>query len=76
MPVSQKIAFAAEIGLSGEVRPVSQIERRIAEAEKLGFEKIYISSYNQKEEKPHKKIKVIRCSTIPQIVRDIFQQQS
>ena len=76
VPVSQKIAFAAEIGLSGEVRPVSQIERRIAEAEKLGFEKIYISSYNQKEEKPHKKIKVIRCSTIPQIVRDIFQQQS
>ena len=76
VPVSQKIAFAAEIGLSGEVRPVSQIERRIAEAEKLGFEKIYISSYNQKEERPHKKIKVIRCSTIPQIVRDIFQQQS
>ncbi len=74
VPVSQKIAFAAEIGLSGEVRPVSQIERRIAEAEKLGFEKIYISSYNQKEERPHKKIKVIRCSTIPQIVRDIFQQ--
>jgi len=73
VPVSQKIAFAAEIGLSGEVRPVSQIERRIAEAEKLGFEKIYISSYNQKEERAHKKIKVIRCSTIPQIVRDIFQ---
>lgn len=75
VPVSQKIAFAAEIGLSGEVRPVSQIERRIAEAEKLGFEKIYISSYNQKEERQHKKIKVIRCSTIPQIVRDIFTDQ-
>lgn len=76
VPVSQKIAFAAEIGLSGEVRPVSQIERRIAEAEKLGFEKIYISSYNQKEERQHKKIKVIRCSTIPQIVRDIFQSEA
>ena len=72
--VSQKYTFAAEVGLSGEIRPVSQIERRIAEAEKLGFERIYISSYSQKEEKQHKKIKVIRASSIPQIVRDIFQE--
>ena len=70
--VSQKYTFAAEVGLSGEIRPVSQIERRIAEAEKLGFERIYISS--QKEEKQHRKIKVIRAASIPQIVLDIFQE--
>lgn len=46
--VSTKICFAAEVGLSGEIRAVNRIEQRIAEAEKLGFERIYISKYNQK----------------------------
>jgi DNA repair protein RadA/Sms len=46
MPVNQKICFAGEIGLSGEIRAVNRIEQRIAEAEKLGFEKIIISRYN------------------------------
>ncbi|MFM6954873.1 MAG: DNA repair protein RadA, partial [Sphingobacteriaceae bacterium] len=35
-------------GLSGEIRAVNRIEQRIAEAEKLGFEQIYISKYNKK----------------------------
>lgn len=46
MPVDSKICFAAEVGLSGEIRAVNRIEQRIAEAEKLGFEKIFISKYN------------------------------
>lgn len=46
MPVDSKVCFAAEVGLSGEIRAVNRIEQRIAEAEKLGFEKIYISKYN------------------------------
>lgn len=46
--VSSKTCFAAEVGLSGEVRAVNRIEHRIAEAEKLGFERIYISKYNKK----------------------------
>ncbi len=48
MPISSKICFAAEVGLSGEIRAVNRIEQRIAEAEKLGFEQIYISKYNKK----------------------------
>ncbi|MGN6492081.1 MAG: DNA repair protein RadA [Agriterribacter sp.] len=48
VPLSQHIAFAGEVGLSGEIRAVNRIEQRIAEAEKLGFEKIIISKYNQK----------------------------
>ena len=48
IPISQKICFAAEVGLSGEIRPVSRIESRISEAEKLGFETIFISRYNMK----------------------------
>lgn len=40
------VCFAAEVGLSGEIRPVNRIEQRIAESEKLGFEKIIVSKYN------------------------------
>jgi DNA repair protein RadA/Sms len=48
IPISQKFCFSAEVGLSGEIRPVSRIESRISEAEKLGFENIFISKYNTK----------------------------
>ena len=46
--ISEKVVFAAEVGLGGEIRAVNRIEDRIAEAEKLGFEEIYISRYNTK----------------------------
>ena len=48
MPISYKTCFAAEIGLSGEIRAVTRIEQRISEAQKLGFEQIFISQYNKK----------------------------
>jgi DNA repair protein RadA/Sms len=48
MPVSDKVCFAAEVGLGGELRAVNRIEQRITEAEKLGFKEIYISKYSQK----------------------------
>lgn len=46
--ISHKYCFAGEVGLSGEIRAVNRIEQRIAEAEKLGFEKIFISKYHKK----------------------------
>jgi len=48
MPISAKTCFAGEVGLSGEIRPVNRIDQRISEAEKLGFEHIFISKYNKK----------------------------
>jgi DNA repair protein RadA/Sms len=48
IPVSPKACFAAEVGLGGEIRAVNRAENRIMEAEKLGFEQIYISEYNKK----------------------------
>ena len=45
--ISEHFCFAGEIGLSGEIRPVPQIEQRISEAEKLGYEKIFISNLNK-----------------------------
>ncbi len=44
--INGKYCFAGEVGLTGEIRPVSRIEQRIMEAQKLGFEKIFISSFN------------------------------
>ena len=46
VPLPQHICFAGEVGLSGEIRAVNRIDQRIAEAEKLGFEKIFVSKYN------------------------------
>jgi DNA repair protein RadA/Sms len=48
VPLPQQVCFAGEVGLSGEIRAVNRIDQRIAEAEKLGFEKIIVSKYNQK----------------------------
>ena len=47
--VSDKICFAGEVGLSGEIRPATRIEQRILEAEKLGYDQIFISRYNKVE---------------------------
>jgi DNA repair protein RadA/Sms len=46
-PISYKYAFAGEVGLSGEIRSVNRLDQRIVEAEKLGFEKIFLSAYSQ-----------------------------
>ena len=48
IPIDSRYTFAAEVGLSGEIRAVTRIDARIAEAEKLGFKKIFISKYNAK----------------------------
>lgn len=78
--ISPRFCFAGEVGLSGEIRPVGQIERRIAEAEKLGFEKIFISAYNtpkaqdkQKKKSGTSSITVIEIPDIPALVRALFK---
>ncbi|WP_140938001.1 DNA repair protein RadA [Sphingobacterium lumbrici] len=48
IPLPTNVTFAGEVGLSGEIRAVNRIEQRIAEAEKLGFDGIFISKYNVK----------------------------
>jgi DNA repair protein RadA/Sms len=67
VPISKKAAFAGEVGLSGEVRAINKIDQRIAEAEKLGFEEIYVSKYNFGNEKSllkPGKIKVIKVGKV------------
>lgn len=70
--ISNNTAFCAEVGLSGEIRAVSHIEQRIAEAEKLGFDKIFISRYNAKLPKNKFSIKIVEVGKISEIYGDLF----
>lgn len=73
LPIPQNICFAAEIGLTGEIRPVSKIEQRIGEAEKLGFEKIIISAFNVKGINVSSyKIEIIPATKIEDVFSLIF----
>ena len=67
--IPEDYCFAAEIGLSGEIRPVQRIEQRIKEAEKLGFSKIFISKFNDKL--TSKKIKEVALSKIDELIDHI-----
>jgi DNA repair protein RadA/Sms len=72
-PVTQSICFAGEVGLSGEIRAVNRIEQRIAEAEKLGFEKIIVSKYNQKslgKQKPG--IEIVTMGRVEELYKYLF----
>ena len=73
MPISSNTCFSAEVGLSGEIRPISRIDQRIAEAEKLGFEKIYISKYNKKGiTAANHKIEIVFVSKVEEVFRGLF----
>jgi len=73
IPLSDKICFAAEIGLGGELRAVNKIDQRISEAEKLGFQEIYISRYNQKGlETKKSRIIVKSFGKLTEVFEDLF----
>lgn len=73
LPVPQNTCFAGEVGLSGEIRPVSRLGQRIAEAGKMGFENIVISSFNKKEGVvKDNKIKILRAGKVEQLFRMLF----
>lgn len=73
MPLPQHICFAGEVGLSGEIRAVNRIEQRIAEAEKLGFEKIFVSKYNSKNlAKLKAGIEVVALSKVEEVYHYLF----
>src|SRR5690242_3741121 len=72
-PLPQNICFAGEVGLNGEIRAVNRIEQRIAEAEKLGFEKIIISPFNKKGfDKNDFKIELVPVSRVDEVYRYLF----
>jgi DNA repair protein RadA/Sms len=73
LPIPDLTCFAGEVGLNGEIRAVNRIEQRIAEAEKLGFQKIIISPFNKKGiEKIAGKMQVIALSSVEDVYRHLF----
>jgi DNA repair protein RadA/Sms len=73
LSVSPEICFAAEVGLTGEVRPVTRIEQRIAEAEKLGFKRIFVSKFNIKGLSLDKyQIKVVGLNKVEELYKELF----
>ena len=73
MPISPRICFAAELGLSGELRPVSRVEQRISEADRLGFERIFVSKYDAKSvDRKRYKINIVTVSVIEEAFRELF----
>ncbi len=73
MPISQRYCFAGELGLTGEVRPVTRLEQRIAEADRLGFEKIFCSRYNLRGmDLKRYNIEVVGVNVIEEAFRKLF----
>lgn len=71
--VSKKLCFAGEVGLSGEIRPVSRIEQRIQEAARLGFEAIYVSKYKSDVFKgKNLGIDIRLISRVEDLIREVF----
>ncbi|HSC53929.1 MAG TPA: DNA repair protein RadA [Phnomibacter sp.] len=72
VPMPHHICFAGEIGLNGEIRAVNRIEQRIAEAARLGFEKIFISRFHAKSLGKVHGIEVVTAGRIDEVYRAIF----
>ena len=72
IPIGKETCFAGETGLSGEIRPVSRVDQRIREASKMGFRKIFISSYQKNISANGSDIEIIPVGKIENLVRSLF----
>jgi DNA repair protein RadA/Sms len=72
MPIGRHTAFAAEVGLTGEVCPVVRVEPRMLEAEKLGFKKLIVSAQSKDVLRPKSQLKVVGVNKLEECLREIF----
>ena len=71
-PLGAKTCFAGEVGLSGEIRAVNQIEKRVQEADKLGYQQIYLSQYNNLQKAPGS-IALRHVNTVGELMAKLFK---
>ena len=69
--IDKTLCFAAEVGLAGEVRPVTRIDQRVLEAQKLGFESIVISTHCKLPKRDYG-IQIIKVTKVADVVRHLF----
>lgn len=73
MPISRSVCLTGEVGLSGEIRPVTRLEQRIVEADKLGFSKIFVPHNNLKGVNLNRfKVEVVEVSRVEDVFRSLF----
>ncbi len=72
VPIRRDICFAGEVGLSGEIRHVTRIDQRIAEAQKMGFKTILVPKGNVKSGSKLGGIKVLEVGKIEETFREVF----
>ncbi|MFA9390797.1 MAG: DNA repair protein RadA [Prolixibacteraceae bacterium] len=73
LAISNGICFAGEVGLTGEVRPVSRVEQRIGEAAKLGFKEIYIPTANKGVDHKKYQIQIHSVKNVAETLRSLFR---
>ena len=71
--IPSTICFCGEVGLSGEIRPVSRIEQRINEAKKMGFKTLFLSKYIEDLDFHSTKIKLIKVGKIQEVLLHLFK---
>jgi len=72
--IDTKTCFSGEMGLNGEVRPVARIAQRIAEADKLGFTRMFVSKYNLKGiKKEDYNIKLLPIAKVEEMFGILFE---
>ncbi len=72
IPIGKDTCFAGEIGLSGEIRPVSRIDQRIREASKMGFKKVYISKFHKNLQQKETRIEIITAGKVETLIKLLF----
>ncbi len=75
LTIPRRTAFAGEVGLSGEIRTVTRMDQRVAEAEKLGFETIYIPKGNLKGVKDKFSIRIVEVGKVTDMFRSLFEDR-
>jgi len=70
--INHKYCFAGEVGLTGEIRAVNRVEQRIAEAEKMGFKRLYIPAHNKSFDNLKFKIEIIKAGRVEEVFKSIF----
>ena len=71
--IGHQTAFAGEIGLTGEIRAVSRIEQRIAEADRLGFSRIFVPSFNKGSDNSSLSIEIIKVGRVEDLLKKLFR---
>ena len=72
LAIPRTSCFTAEVGLSGEIRPVTRIDQRIVEAEKMGFKKIFISAQQQVSKDTKTALEVVKIGKVNDLLKQVF----